>query len=374
MEQFIDSLRKEERITLRLRQLYERLNYRKFRMRKFEEYQLYADNKNFLKSENVITFHDLDGRLMALKPDVTLSIVKNTKADLEHSEKLYYIENVYRLSRHNHEYREISQMGLEYIGRVDEYAALEVAHLAMESLKAIDQRFVLEFSHMGFISGLLDNINLDSETRGQVIDCIRSKNAHELKRILAQSGVSSFYAGRIERLPGLYGGFEPVLKSAREIAVNDTMAQALDELQKLYAALSRLADASTLRLDFSLINDIDYYNGMIFQGYVEKVPQAVLSGGRYDLQLRKMGKQAQALGFALYLDELNRCYPTQRDLDVDVLALRENGDEAGFAAAVWALCQSGLSVRAENEFCGEIRYKKLMRYQDGALREVNEDA
>ena len=47
MEQFIDSLRKEERITLRLRQLYERLNYRKFRMRKFEEYQLYADNKNF---------------------------------------------------------------------------------------------------------------------------------------------------------------------------------------------------------------------------------------------------------------------------------------------------------------------------------------
>ena len=175
MEEFIDSLRKEERITLRLRQLYERLNYRKFRMRKFEEYQLYADNKNFLKSENVITFHDLDGRLMALKPDVTLSIVKNTKADLAHTEKLYYIENVYRLSRHNHEYREISQMGLEYIGRVDGYAALEVVRLAMESLRVIDERFVLEFSHMGFVSGLLDNVNLDFEMKDQVIGCIRSK-------------------------------------------------------------------------------------------------------------------------------------------------------------------------------------------------------
>lgn len=374
MEEFIDSLRKEERITLRLRQLYERLNYRKFRMRKFEEYQLYADNKNFLKSENVITFHDLDGRLMALKPDVTLSIVKNTKADLAHTEKLYYIENVYRLSRHNHEYREISQMGLEYIGRVDGYAALEVVRLAMESLRAIDERFVLEFSHMGFVSGLLDNVNLDFEMKDQVIGCIRSKNAHELRRLLEKSGVSAFYAEHIERLPGLYGSFETVLKSAAEIAVNDAMAQALDELRRLYAALSQLADPSTLRLDFSLINDMDYYNGMIFQGYVEKAPQAVLSGGRYDLLLRKMGKPAQAMGFALYLDELNRCYPTRREQDVDVLALREGGDEAGFAAAVWALCQSGLSVRAENEFNGEVRYKKLMRYQDGALREVTKDA
>ena len=74
------ALRREERITLELRGLYEQYGYRKYRMGKFEEYELYLENKSFLRDQNIITFHDLDGRVMALKPDVTLSIAKNTHA------------------------------------------------------------------------------------------------------------------------------------------------------------------------------------------------------------------------------------------------------------------------------------------------------
>ena len=75
----IQSLRRAETATLRLRGLYESYGYRKYRMGRFEEYSLYAANKSFLLGENVPTFTDLDGRLMALKPDVTLSIAKNTR-------------------------------------------------------------------------------------------------------------------------------------------------------------------------------------------------------------------------------------------------------------------------------------------------------
>lgn len=95
----IQSLRRAEAATLRLRGLYESYGYRKYRMGRFEEYSLYAANKSFLLGENVPTFTDLDGRLMALKPDVTLSIAKNTKADKNTCEKVYYLESVYRESK-----------------------------------------------------------------------------------------------------------------------------------------------------------------------------------------------------------------------------------------------------------------------------------
>ena len=83
----IQSLRRAEAATLRLRGLYESYGYRKYRMGRFEEYSLYVANKSFLLGENVPTFTDLDGRLMALKPDVTLSIAKNTLESLAGSNK-----------------------------------------------------------------------------------------------------------------------------------------------------------------------------------------------------------------------------------------------------------------------------------------------
>ena len=142
-------LRREERITLELRGLYEQYGYRKFRMGKFEEYELYLENKNFLKDQNIITFHDLDGRVLALKPDVTLSIAKNTHATRQSSEKFYYLENVYRLEKQSGGYREISQLGLEYIGSLDAMAYFEVLCLAQKTLDAISENHRMQLSHIG---------------------------------------------------------------------------------------------------------------------------------------------------------------------------------------------------------------------------------
>ena len=123
MEQDVtQALRREEKITLTLRALYEQYGFRKYRMGKFEEYELYMENKSFLKNPNIITFHDLDGRLMALKPDVTLSIAKNTRANAHSSEKVYYLENVYWLEKQSGGYKEVNQLGLESIGRLDAFS------------------------------------------------------------------------------------------------------------------------------------------------------------------------------------------------------------------------------------------------------------
>ena len=82
-----------------LRILYSRYGYSRYKKNKFEEYDLYAKNKDFLISDSVITITDVGGKLMALKPDVTLSIAKNTR-DEPGIRKLYYNENVYRVIKH----------------------------------------------------------------------------------------------------------------------------------------------------------------------------------------------------------------------------------------------------------------------------------
>ena len=122
MELDLNVLRPQERASLQLRLLYEQEGFRKYHMGRFEEYGLYQENRRFLSSEQVITFTDLDGRLLALKPDVTLSIAKNAQVGPGGCGRYYYQENVYRPSQESHTFREISQMGLECIGAVDDAA------------------------------------------------------------------------------------------------------------------------------------------------------------------------------------------------------------------------------------------------------------
>ena len=69
-------LKNEERAVFSLRALYRRYGYAPYKMSRFEEYDLYVRNKDFLVSDQIITFSGDRGKLMALKPDVTLSIVK----------------------------------------------------------------------------------------------------------------------------------------------------------------------------------------------------------------------------------------------------------------------------------------------------------
>lgn len=375
MELFLDTLKKEEKITLSLRKLFEQLGYKKYRMSKFESYDLYAENKSFLTSENIITFTDVNGRLLALKPDVTLSIVKNTNADKLNSQKLYYLENVYRLSRRNNEYKEINQMGLEYLGDVDLYTIIEVIRLAIKSLCKINDHFILDISHMGFVSSLINSLQVEAQSKTALMNCISSKNAHELREITQKLGVSQFYQEKLIAICSLYGDFEKTLQAAQEIVINDQMQEALTELEELYKAISFSKFSQNLQLDFSIINDIDYYSGIIFQGYVEKIPHAVLTGGRYDNLMKKFGKDIGAIGFAIYLNMLEQYCKETPDYDIDSLVLYDQDTDFGkMSCAILKMIEGGQSVRTEKFIPAELRYKNLYRYRDGKMTEVTDHA
>ena len=141
MELDLNMLRPQERLSLRLRLLYEEAGFRQYRMGRFEEYGLYQQNRRFLASDQVITFTDLDGRLLALKPDVTLSIAKNAQVEEGGCGRFYYFENVYRPSQESHTFQEISQMGLECIGEVDDGITAQAVSLAGRSLALTGRDF-----------------------------------------------------------------------------------------------------------------------------------------------------------------------------------------------------------------------------------------
>ena len=196
----------QERISFRLRSLYSEYGYERYRMSKFEEYDLYSRNKDFLFSESVITFTDTNGRLMALKPDVTLSIVKNRKDTPGEIQKLYYHENVYRVSTAADGFREQTQVGLECMGAVDSACIAEVLKLAAESLRLCSEKFVLEISHVGILSAFVDAIAPDAAVREEILKCAGQKNLHGISRICRDNGLAEGAEDALKQLLGLYFG------------------------------------------------------------------------------------------------------------------------------------------------------------------------
>ena len=308
-------LSKFESALFDMRMLFEQYGYSQYKVSKFEEYDLYAKNKAFLVSDNVLTFTDTTGHLMALKPDVTLSIVKNTVSS-KGIEKLYYSENVYRTAQGSQGFKEIMQTGLECVGEVDLYSTAEVIMLAAKSLKAVSEDYILDISHMGFISSLISE-NIPQEYTKELLELISQKNAPQVESLLNEVEVNEDVKNAILSLTSLYMPLSTALDAIKPLILNAGMQEAFDELKDIDAIMKHYG-IDNLNLDFSVINDMRYYNGIIFSGYINGISDKVLSGGRYDNLLKRMKKDAGAIGFAFYLDTLEQLVNTSADSRVDV--------------------------------------------------------
>ncbi len=342
--------------------IFNSFGYKKYKMSKFEEYDLYIENKSFLKSENVIAFNDPTGKLLALKPDVTLSIAKNTADNEREPKKLFYSENVYRVTGNMHEFKEIPQLGLEYIGNVDTYSLCEVLSVAKQSLAAISDSYVLDISHMGLLIGLLESTGLSYDVREEITALIGTRNSHEILRILSGRGVDSSVTEKIITLSSLYGGIDKILPLAEKLVVNDTTAAAVEELKEICHILKISGQAENINIDFSVVSDISYYNGITFRGYIENVPGSILSGGRYDNLLKKLGKNSGAVGFAVYMDLLSYMDKDSDRFDTDVLLVyNKNTPAEKVFETVNEIKSGGERVFASTVECKNIKYKRMVK-------------
>ena len=363
-----------EQVTFSLRTLYNRHGYSPYKMSKFEEYDLYARNKDFLISDSVITFTDLNGKLMALKPDVTLSIVKNSADHPTGLQKLYYNENVYRVGKGTRTFREIMQIGLEALGQVDRYCIMEVLMLAAKSLKCISKEAILDVSHLGLLSEFLASIGIRPEETSRVLQYLGEKNLHELSAACRSAGIAEENIALLTQLAALSGPVHQVLAQAELLLkgrVNDNL---LADYIRILSALADTEIGDALYMDFSVVDDIHYYNGIVFKGFIQGLPTAILSGGQYDKLMTKMGRKDRAIGFALYTDLMERLAPAPQQYDVDtVLLYDENTDLKRLQSHISALNREG-SVLALQHKPETMRYRRLLKLQGSEVTELENNA
>lgn len=363
-----------EQAVFALRSLYNRYGYSQYKMSKFEEYDLYARNKDFLISDSVITFTDLSGKLMALKPDVTLSIVKNSTDTPERLQKLYYNENVYRVSKGSRSFREIMQVGLECLGLIDDYCIAEVLLLAAQSLRCISRRSILDISHLGLLSQFIDGLGIRREETDRLLQYIGEKNLHELSAACYTAGIAPEDMDTLTQLVTLSGTARDVLPRMEQLLRGRVDAGMLDGFVRILSSLTDSEMGEMLRIDFSVVDDIHYYNGIVFKGFIDGLPSSVLSGGQYDKLMRKMGRRSGAIGFAVYMDLIERLEQLGSEYDVDtVLLYDETADLAVLREQTAALRESG-SVLALRQKPENIKYRRLLKLRGSEVAELENNA
>lgn len=349
-------LKNEEKAVFALRALYRQYGYLPYKMSKFEDYEYYIRNKDFLVSDRIITFNDTNGRLLALKPDVTLSIVKNGEDIPGCKRKVYYNENVYRVSENTHQFKEIMQAGLECIGDIDVYDIFEALSLAAQSLALISEEFVLQISHLGILSAALDRACPDKGFQQKALGFIESKNAHDLTRLCQEYGVEET---PLVQLLTAYGKRDEVIAVLETLGCNE---KALQELKELSGLLDQLPWSDQIVFDLSLVSNMNYYNGIVFRGFLSGICERVLAGGQYDKLMQKLERHTGAIGFALYLDLLEQLPMEKSDYDVDVLLLYDGDtDKKAVAKAVAELTAEGKTVSAQKNIPEKLRYRQLLK-------------
>lgn len=353
------TIRNDEQVIFALRSLYEKYGYSQYKMTKFEEYDLYVRNKDFLISDNIITFNDTNGKLMALKPDVTLSIIKNNQDSRSSVRKVYYNENVYRVSKGTNSYKEIMQVGLECLGDIDGYCLAEVLSLAAESLKSISDECILSVSNLDIISYVLDKENVSADIRSDVMRLIGEKNLHELSALCESAEISSDGAAVLAELTSLHGKPDAVTPTLKALLPD------CEEITKLEAILNAVSPElkDIIEIDFSITGDSKYYNGITFKGYVSSITGSVLSGGQYDKLMQRMKQKSKAVGFAIYMDMLESLNENFSEYDVDTVLLYDgSADIAALNAAVKELTDSRASVMALKNVPEKLKYRELMKF------------
>lgn len=374
MKNYIKNMSKKDLVLLNIRKMYDSYGYKKISLPSFEEYDLYNENKDFI-DRNVLTVMSPNGKLLALRPDITLSVAKKVSKDqsLKYS-KIYYQENTYNLTKYVG-YEEDEQLGIELIGKESTFLDFEIINLAVKSLDIINKKSMIVLSHAGFISSIFENFDLEYEVKEQIFDCINRKNSHDIEKILENNkNVSENVKKLIYKIPELSGNLENIEKELLKYEINENTKKILFELKQLNNLLLKFHKKSKIIFDFSIVKNLNYYNGIILQGYIEDFPNVILTGGRYDKLFEKFGVDTGAVGFAILTDGLKGYYKDENKNDFEVLIVYDNSDFEKLVEIVNDFQKKGLRVRTENiENLGEsdfeiFNFDEKYIFQNGELK------
>ena len=260
--------------------------------------------------ERLFLFMDREGGILSLRPEMTVSIARLAAMHLQDSsypQRLFYSANVFRhVQPHLAQYREFWQTGIELLGASGPWADAEAINLAVKILREMGLHdFRISINQISIFNGLLADAAIPNEDKDEIRKLVEKKDLVELSRRLETLAMPDLWKETIARLPVLHGGLE-VLSKLPYLEKNAATAQAVQDLLRVYEALQDYGVEDHIVIDMGVLRELelDYYTGVIFEGYSPELGYGLLGGGRYDNLLGKFGFPCPATGFALGMDRL----------------------------------------------------------------------
>jgi ATP phosphoribosyltransferase regulatory subunit len=252
------------------------------------------------------------------------------------------------------------QAGLECIGDIDSYDIFETVYLAAKSLDTVSPDFVLDISHMGIVSAILDEASDSEDFKKEAVRLISERNLHETEALCRAYSVNAEQTEKVCALVNMYGMTDKVISDLDAICTGERARAELSDLKALCALVDKTEYKNNVRIDFSVLNDMSYYNGIVFNGFINGISDSVLSGGRYDKLIERMGRKSGAIGFALYLDLLEELDTEKKLYDVDTLIVYDDSTDVSLVmSAVKELTDKGPLVSAQKAVPQRLRYREV---------------
>ena len=317
----------ERKLGERISALYEKRGYGSVATPALEYYDVFNFDSQTIAEENMFKLTDKSGRLVVIRPDNTTPMARIASTRLGSAPrplKLYYNQNVYRISGDFSGKRcEFAQTGIEIIGGKADKADLEAIVTALRTLREMGDfygggiNYKLELGHALFCKALIDSFGLDEEKRETVTKYISAKNSSSLEVVFGDGNEAREMMEKVRQIPRLYGT-KSVISKARQLCVGVKQAEdALDYLENVYDILDENGFSENISIDLATVNDMNYYTGIVFRGYLDYTGQAILGGGRYDNLMSNFGSDEGATGFGVNLslvsDKLSRIIGTQEE-------------------------------------------------------------
>ena len=288
--------------------IFEKWGYKEVITPTLEFYETFNHDSQTLREEDMYKFFDNRGRILVLRPDMTIPIARVVETKLKDTEmpiKLRYTSNVFRVHESlGGKRNEYTDCGVELIGLEDKKSDLEILVLALEALKKLGLKdFKLEIGNIGFFNGAFKNLEIDQKYKEVIAQFIEDKNLKNLEDYLLDLDIKEEYKKFFNKLPWMFGD-KRILEEAKKLAFNDDIKENLEYLEDLYSQLEALGYGENVTFDLGMVPRLNYYTGIIFRGYGEGVGNTLLRGGRYDNLIKASNEYVPAIGFSIDINSV----------------------------------------------------------------------
>lgn len=325
------------------REVFARHGYHVVQPPMFEYYDVY--DAAVTKAENMFKFFDNNGRMLALRPDLTTSVARiaATKPLGELPYRIAYSGSAFRNDEtfSNDRRREFSQAGIELIGNGGTDADAEVIEIAIETLLKFGVKdFQIDMGHADYYKGLAEIAGLDPIVSDKLRANINDKDFVAIEGILDGIDIDEKLKEVFMELPKMFGGIETAVAAAKNPIIGEKSRAALENLISVYEILKGKGLDKYISTDLGMVPNLDYYTGIIVKGFAKGVAFPICSGGRYDNLTEKFGKALPATGIAIGIERVMTALSD----------IRERNDENASEYITVALAKGRLAELSINIF------------------------